>query len=103
MPPVPLPSYAIELIRAEVISIVPKRSRKSEIWRPPKIQVARTAMRKAMRIASAIRILRIILITADYADGADEEKITDVCARFFLYLCHPRNPRFKKSILSCAE
>jgi len=37
MPPVPLPSYLIELIRAEFISIVPKRSRKREIWRPPRI------------------------------------------------------------------
>ncbi len=59
MPPVPLPSYASELIRAEVISIVPKRSRKSEIWRPEKIQVANMAITKAMRIASVIRILRI--------------------------------------------
>src|SRR6267142_4536322 len=58
MPPVPLPSYAIELIRAEVISIVPKRSRKSEIWRPPKIQLATMATTNATRIPRLIKILR---------------------------------------------
>jgi hypothetical protein len=72
MPPVPLPSYAIELIRAEVISIVPKRSRKSETCRPLKIHVANMATKNAMRIPSVIRILRIMLITADYADFAGE-------------------------------
>src|SRR5580704_9281161 len=72
LPPVPLPSYAIELIRAEFISIVPKRSRKSEMWRPPKIEVANVATINAMRIPSAIRILRIFLTTADYANFTDK-------------------------------
>src|SRR6266480_2639235 len=59
MPPVPLPSYPIELIRAEVISIVPKRSRKSEIGCPPKSQLADMAMINAMRIPRVTRTLRI--------------------------------------------
>jgi len=58
IPPVPLPSYAIELIRAEVISMVPKRSRKSEIWRPAKIQLATMAITNATRTPSVMRILR---------------------------------------------
>jgi hypothetical protein len=42
------------------------------MWRPPKIQVANVATINAMRTPSAIRIMRIFLTTADYANFTDE-------------------------------
>src|SRR5437773_3866902 len=61
MPPLPLPSYAIELIRSEAVSIVPNRSMNNETWRPRKVHRAESATTKRTRIASVIRILRIVL------------------------------------------